>query len=61
MTYTVIWEIEIDAESPEAAAICAEEIMHDYSIDGPRPVFDVYSPDDPNCTQIDLETEFLVE
>lgn len=41
-TYRVVWEIDVEAESPRDAALMAESIMHDYAIDGHRPVLDVY-------------------
>lgn len=42
MMYRVVWECDIDAATPEAAALEAESIMHDYASDGHRPVLDVY-------------------
>ena len=42
MMYRVVWECDIDAATPEAAALEAESIMHDYATDGHRPVLDVY-------------------
>lgn len=49
-TYRVVWECDVEAESPHAAALEAESIMHDYSTDGHRPVLDVYSSaNEPNA------------
>jgi hypothetical protein len=54
--YTVVWEIQIDAETPEEAALEAESIMRDYSTDGHRPVFAVFPTDAPDTKEeIDLE------
>ena len=58
-TYKVTWEIEVDAETALDAAREAESIMHDYAIDGHRPVFVVassYEGPRPPAT-IDLERE----
>lgn len=59
----MVWEIDVEAKSPEDAALFAESVMHDYAVDGHRPVFDVFEPKEVLCRvlgekiQVDLETE----
>ncbi len=50
-TYSIKWEIEIDAETPEEAARKALEIQRDPA--SLATVFDAYD-EEGNCTRVDL-------
>jgi hypothetical protein len=51
-TYSITWEIEIDAKTPEEAARKVLEIQRDPA--SIATVFDVYDNKDGNCTRVDL-------